>query len=58
MNELSAEEVAQRRAELIRMKNLLFYREMKARRQNKINSKTYRRILKKQKERQAQEEYN
>ncbi len=41
-----------RREELIKLKNLLFYRELKARQQGKIKSKTYRKILKKKREKQ------
>jgi len=51
MNELSVEEVAQRRAELRKMRDLIFRAEIKARRVKKIKSKTYRRIHRKEKER-------
>ena len=48
--ELTEEEMDRRRAELSKMKSLLFHHEMKQRRINKIKSKTYRRLRKKLKE--------
>ena len=51
MNQLSVEEVAQRRGELLKMRELMFRAEIKARRVGKIKSKTYRRIKRKEKER-------
>ena len=48
--ELTEEEVERRRAELGKMKSLLFHHEMKQRRINKIKSKTYRRLRKKLKD--------
>jgi U3 small nucleolar RNA-associated protein 14 len=48
---LSVEEVAQRRGELRKMRELMFRAEIKARRVGKIKSKTYRQIKKKEKER-------
>lgn len=51
MNKLSVEEVAQRRAELRKMRDLMFRAEIKARRIGKIKSKTYRRLRRKEKER-------
>lgn len=51
MNELSVEEIAQRRSELRRMRELMFRAEIKARRINKIKSKTYRRLRRKEKAR-------
>ena len=51
MNEISAEEIAQRRGELRKMRELMFRAEVKARREGKIKSKTYRRIKRKEKER-------
>lgn len=53
MNHLSIEEVAERRAELAKMRELMFRAEAKAKRVKKIKSKTYRRIRKKEKERLA-----
>ncbi|KAG6898857.1 hypothetical protein C0993_003500 [Termitomyces sp. T159_Od127] len=50
MNKLSVEEVEQRRTELRKMRELMFRAEMKARRINKIKSKTYRKIKRKQRE--------
>lgn len=50
-NNLTMEDVAERRAELRRMRELTFRAELKARRINKIKSKTYRRIKRKEKER-------
>ena len=50
MNQLSVEEVAQRRGELRKMRELMFRAEVKARRIGKIKSKTYRRIKRKEKE--------
>ncbi|KAF5312924.1 hypothetical protein D9619_002453 [Psilocybe cf. subviscida] len=51
MNKLSVEEVAQRRAELRKMRELMFRAEIKARRVGKIKSKTYRKLRRKEKER-------
>jgi len=51
MNNLSVEEVAERRAELRKMRELMFRAEIKARRVKKIKSKTYRKIKRKEKER-------
>lgn len=48
MNNLSIEEVAARRAELAKMRELMFRAEAKAKRIAKIKSKTYRRIKKKE----------
>ena len=50
-NKLSVEEVAERRGELRKMRELMFRAEVKARRMNKIKSKTYRKIRRKEKER-------
>lgn len=49
MNHLSVEEVAERRAELAKMRELMFRAESKAKRVAKIKSKTYRRLKKKEK---------
>ena len=51
MNKLSVEEIAQRRNELRQMRELMFRAEIKARRVNKIKSKTYRRLKRKERER-------
>lgn len=51
MKQVSVEEVAQRRGELRKMRELMFRAEIKARRVGKIKSKTYRRIKRKEKER-------
>ncbi|OBZ79687.1 Uncharacterized protein C57A7.06 [Grifola frondosa] len=48
MNNLSVEEVAARRAELAKMRELMFRAEAKAKRVAKIKSKTYRRLKKKE----------
>ena len=48
--ELTEEEMERRRAELAKLKSLLFHHELKQRRINKIKSKTYRRLRKKLKE--------
>lgn len=53
MNHLSVDEVAARRAELAKMRELMFRAEAKAKRVAKIKSKTYRRIRKKEKEKLA-----
>ncbi|KAH9996496.1 Utp14 protein-domain-containing protein [Russula vinacea] len=50
MNHLSAEEVASRRAEIMKTRELLFRAEMKAKRIAKIKSKTYRRLKRRGKE--------
>lgn len=51
MNKLSVEEVAERRGELRKMRELMFRAEVKARRVGKIKSKTYRKIKRKERER-------
>ena len=48
-NKLTLEEVEERRAELRKMRELMFRAELKARRINKIKSKTYRRLKRKEK---------
>lgn len=53
---LSLEEYKQRRAQLAKMRALLFYHEVKRHHINKIKSKTYRRIRKKQRQRQKEGE--
>lgn len=53
MNHLSVEEVAARRAELAKMRDLMFRAEAKAKRVAKIKSKTYRRLKKKERTRLA-----
>ena len=50
MNHLSVEEVAARRNELRKMRELMFRAEAKAKRISKIKSKVYRRIKKREKE--------
>lgn len=50
MNQLSVEEIDQRRGELRKMRELMFRAEVKARRVGKIKSKTYRRLNRKGKE--------
>lgn len=54
MNHLSVEEVAARRAELAKMRDLMFRAEAKAKRVAKIKSKTYRRLKKKERARLAE----
>lgn len=49
-NKLTLEEVGERRAELRTMRELTFRAELKARRINKIKSKTYRRLKRKDKD--------
>jgi U3 small nucleolar RNA-associated protein 14 len=51
MNHLLVEEIAQRRSESRKMRELMFRAEIKARRINKIKSKTYRRFSRKEKAR-------
>ncbi|VDC05781.1 unnamed protein product [Peniophora sp. CBMAI 1063] len=53
MNHLSVEEVAARRAEVRKMRELTFRAEVKAKRMAKIKSKTFRRLKKKERERLA-----
>ena len=55
-NKLPLEEVQARRAELRRTRELLFREEIRARRINKIKSKTYRKVHRKERERIAQQE--
>jgi U3 small nucleolar RNA-associated protein 14 len=50
MNNLSTEEVASRRAEIMKSRELLFRAEAKAKRIAKIKSKTYRRLRRRDKE--------
>ena len=54
MNHLSVEEVSARRAELAKMRDLMFRAEAKAKRIAKIKSKTYRRLKKKERARLAE----
>lgn len=53
MNHLSVEEVAARRAEVRKLRELMFRAEVKAKRVAKIKSKTYRRMKKKEREKLA-----
>lgn len=55
-NKMPLEEVQARRAELRRVRELLFREEIRARRINKIKSKTYRKVHRKERERIAQQE--
>lgn len=55
-NKLPVEEVLRRRADLRRARELLFREEVKAKRIAKIKSKSYRRVHRKEKERQAEKE--
>ena len=54
MQHLTEEEIATRRAELRKMRDLMFRAEIKAKRISKIKSKTYRKIQKKERSRQAE----
>ena len=56
MQHLSAEEVASRRAEIMKTRELLFRAEMKAKRVAKIKSKTYRRLKRREKDKRLGEE--
>lgn len=47
--QISIEDVKERKEQLAKMRNLLFHHEMKAKRVKKIKSKTYHRLLKKDK---------
>lgn len=53
MAKLSVEEVQKRRADLAIMRDLMFRQERKAKRQNKIKSKAYRRVHRKEREKLA-----
>jgi U3 small nucleolar RNA-associated protein 14 len=55
-NKLSMEEYKKRRAQMAKMRALMFYHEQKRHHINKIKSKKYRRIRKKQRERQKEAE--
>ncbi|KAH9056940.1 Utp14-domain-containing protein [Lactarius vividus] len=55
MNHLSTEEVASRRAEVMKTRELLFRAEAKAKRIAKIKSKTYRRLRRRDKEKRRDE---
>ncbi|KAL8774361.1 MAG: hypothetical protein Q9209_001112 [Squamulea sp. 1 TL-2023] len=55
-NKMPLAEVQKRRAELRRSRDLLFREEIKAKRINKIKSKTYRRIHRKERERLVQKD--
>ncbi|KAJ3416815.1 hypothetical protein HDV05_008400 [Chytridiales sp. JEL 0842] len=50
MNKITKEELEARRAELAKMRSLMFYQELKQKKIAKIKSKTYRKIRKKDKE--------
>ncbi|CAG8630072.1 15839_t:CDS:10, partial [Gigaspora rosea] len=52
LNKLSVDEVAARRSELRRMRELMYREEIKAKRIAKIKSKTFRKIKKKEKEKE------
>ncbi|CAL1299900.1 unnamed protein product [Larinioides sclopetarius] len=54
---MSLEEAKQRHAELMRHRALVSYQEAKARRQNKIKSKRYHRLLKKEKMKKLMKEF-
>ena len=56
LRQVDAEEAARRRAELRRMRELMFRAEQKARRANKIKSKSYRRVHRRERERAAEDE--
>ncbi|KAJ3088093.1 hypothetical protein HK102_009599 [Quaeritorhiza haematococci] len=56
LNKISKEELVQRRAELAKMRSLLFFQEQKAKQMAKIKSKTYHKIRRKQKERLEERE--
>ena len=56
MNKMPLEEVQARRAELRRARELLFREEIRAKRINKIKSKSYRKIHRKERERNVQRE--
>ena len=58
MNHLSAEEVASRRAEIMKTRDLMFRAEMKAKRVAKIKSKTYRRLKRREKEKHVGDKSN
>jgi len=55
MKALDPEEALRRQTELRRMRELMFRAEQKARRANKIKSKTYRRVHRKERERMQQQ---
>lgn len=57
-NQVSLEEFQARRAELRRARELLFREETRARRMKKIKSKSYRRVHRKEREKNAQREKN
>ncbi|KAL8482488.1 hypothetical protein ACS0TY_028602 [Phlomoides rotata] len=54
LNEVSIEDVKERQARLGKMRSLLFRHELKAKRIKKIKSKTYHRLLKKDKKKAAE----
>lgn len=56
MNQMPLEEVQARRAELRRARDLLFREEIRAKRINKIKSKSYRKVHRKERERNMQRE--
>ena len=56
VNEVSAEEIKKRHGQLQKLKALLFYDELKKRRANKIKSKAYRRVKKRQEKRKAEKQ--
>ncbi|KAK4413376.1 putative protein C57A7.06 [Sesamum alatum] len=54
LNKISVEEVMDRQERLAKMRSLLFRHEMKAKRVKKIKSKTYHRLLKKERKKTAE----
>ena len=51
-NELTEEEIEQRRNQLTRMRSLMLYKEKKAKHQKKIKSKRYRKMLRQSKDKE------
>ena len=58
MIKLGAEEVSEKTRELQKMRALLFYQQQKQKRSAKIKSKSYRKILKKERNGKKEEELN
>ena len=56
VNEVSVEEIRKRQGQLSKLKALLFYDELKRRRANKIKSKAFRRVRKRQNKRKEEKQ--
>jgi len=56
--ELTVDEIKNREEEILKLKRLMFYKEMKLKRRKKIKSKKYRAIMRKQRQKEQELSYN